>query len=129
MLYLFILVIVTFLCQFTSCLRKKANLDVQVFEKFDNISPDLSDRPTLTLIFTYWCPMAQSFMSEWDKLVKNYSGTNLFLNSIDADEHPDTVTALKVREFPTLILSKNGVSTEYTGQRNASAISRFIELS
>ena len=117
-------------CLFSDCfLCKVWPIKMQMREGFDSSMMKATTAPLLTLYYTSWCPMSVAMMKEWDKVTQIYLGTGMKTSAVDCDAEPEKMRAANVVGFPTIVLTRDGVSTEYTGIRQAPAIARFVELS
>ncbi len=99
-----------------------------VVEKFDDQTTDV-DRPTLTLYYVEWCPYSVQMMPEWNKLTQRLLGSQIIVRKVDADASPGLAQSEGVRAFPTVLLTKNGVTTTFEGERTADMMMRFVQLS
>ncbi|CAK0767731.1 hypothetical protein CVIRNUC_003490 [Coccomyxa viridis] len=99
-----------------------------VVEKFDDQTTDV-DRPTLTLYYVEWCPYSVQMMPEWNKLTQRLLGSQIIVRKVDADASPGLAQSEGVRAFPTILLTKNGVTTTFEGERTADMMMRFVQLS
>lgn len=84
--------------------------------------------PTLTLYYANWCVFSKDFMPTWDKIKQSLLGTQVKLIEIDMDADPAGTKAAKISSYPTIMFSKDGKVTEYTGELTEEAIRRFVEL-
>lgn len=98
---------------------KPLNLDNFVVEqpKIANI------KPSLTLYFIDGCMWCQKFKPTWKEL-KNKNIPNIDLISVDCDKNPND--CVNVPGYPYIIFEKNGVKTNYTGDRTLEDLIKFI---
>ena len=99
-----------------------------VVERFDDQTIDV-DRPTLTLYYVEWCPYSIQMMPEWNKLTQRLLGSQIIVHRVDADASPGLAQSNGVRAFPTVLLTKNGTTTIFEGERTADMMMRFVQLS
>jgi glutaredoxin len=94
-------------------------------EKFTNSSA------TLEYYYMQSCPHCNNFTPVWEELgrrVKN-EGISVSLKKYDlqAPENKVKVDKNKITGAPTIILEKNGKSTEYHGNRSVEGLLTFIQ--
>jgi len=94
-------------------------------EKFTNSSA------TLEYYYMQSCPHCNNFTPVWEELgrrVKN-DGISVSLKKYDlqAPENKVKVEKNKITGAPTIILEKNGKSTEYHGNRSVEGLLTFIQ--
>lgn len=94
-------------------------------EKFTNSSA------TLEYYYMQSCPHCNNFTPVWEELgrrVKN-DGLSVSLKKYDlqAPENKVKVDKNKITGAPTIILEKNGKSTEYHGNRSVEGLLTFIQ--
>jgi thioredoxin-like negative regulator of GroEL len=100
-----------------------------IVERFDDQGLADVDRPTLTLYYVEWCPFSVQMMPEWNKLTQRLLGSQINVSKVDADASPGQAQAEGVRAFPTVLLTKNGATTTFEGERTADMMMRFVQLS
>ena len=126
---LFCSVVLIFCCVISDCALFKIFSQKIVQEHFQDADTKMTNLPQLTLYYTTWCPFSIEIMKEWEKVAQMYLGTGMQITAVDCDMEPEKMKAANVSGFPTVVLTRNGVSTEYKGVRQAPAIARFVELS
>ncbi len=99
-----------------------------IVERFDDQATDV-DRPSLTLYYVEWCPYSVQMMPEWNKLTQRLLGSQIVVRKVDADASPGLAQSEGVRAFPTVLLTKNGATTTFEGERTADMMMRFVQLS
>ena len=73
-----------------------------------------------------WCGFCKAFDAEWHKVVAaGLPGVRL--TKVDADRDKPLVAALGVTGFPTVLMRRDGKSTEYRGARDADALIAAIK--
>lgn len=79
------------------------------------------------LYYAKWCGHCELFLPEWDKLVPIFDEKKIEHHKYEADENEKEVNAAGINKFPTIMITKNNVETDYNGPRTVKAIMDFIE--
>ena len=72
----------------------------------------------IELFSATWCPHCINFKGEWNKLEKEPIETIQY----DSDKDANKINERKITGFPTILLTKNGLSKKYVGERTAESI-------
>jgi len=78
-----------------------------------------------------WCGHCKTAAPEFHKLlaaspITLQDGTKATVKILDADKDKAELGTYKIRGFPTVLVVKDGQTTEYPGERTSSAIIDFI---
>lgn len=66
-----------------------------------------SELPVVVDIWASWCSPCKAIAPILDQLAEEYTG-KVEIAKIDADQNPDTVTAIGVTSIPTLVFYRGG---------------------
>jgi thiol-disulfide isomerase/thioredoxin len=86
---------------------------------------------TATLYYTEWCPHCKSVKPEWTQLKQALdgqviSGKAITIAAVDCEADKAAATAAGVKGFPTIQITVDGQTTDYTGDRTFAAFKAFI---
>jgi len=103
-------------------------IDISSSEKFNTL---IKEKPTLAQFFSPQCGYCKELEPEWDSMTsmlkKNYTG-DILLARIRGDMMENVKCHKKIKGFPTIFVLVNGEKNgEFTGDRNAGALLKFIE--
>lgn len=83
-----------------------------------------SQKYVLVNFFAPWCGHCKVFAPEFDKVAVDSSAV---VASVDAVSESELTERYDIKEYPTVLLvSRDGTSEEYTGERSAASISRWV---
>jgi thiol-disulfide isomerase/thioredoxin len=95
--------------------------------------PKSSDQSAhFVIYYTTWCPYSKSAMEVWMGMKDDYNnktinGTKLLMSEVDCDKEPNEADAKDVEEYPTIIITKDGVDHRLDGQPTKENIEAFIQ--
>ena len=103
-------------------------IDIPSSEKFNTL---IKEKPTLAQFFSPQCGYCKELKPEWDlmtsMLKENYTG-DIMLARIRGDMMENVDCYKKIKGFPTIFVLINGKKEdEFSGDRNAAALLKFIE--
>lgn len=87
---------------------------------------------SVTLYYAHWCGHCQVFKPEWAKLEKNVEehnkkvGKGIIKCVSKEDSQMTEADKAKISGFPTIVITKNGKSYTYQGERKADQIMREL---
>lgn len=78
-----------------------------------------------------WCGHCKKAAPEFQKLLGASpmtlkDGSKVVVKILDADKDKAEISKYKVRGYPTILIDSNGQTTEYPGERTASAVMDFL---
>ena len=78
-----------------------------------------------------WCGHCKKAAPEFQKLLGASpmtlkDGSKVTVKILDADKDKSEIGKYKVRGYPTILIDNNGQTTEYPGERTASAVMEFL---
>jgi len=78
-----------------------------------------------------WCGHCKKAAPEFQKLLGASpmtlkDGSKITVKILDADKDKSEIGKYKVRGYPTILIDNNGQTTEYPGERTASAVMEFL---
>jgi thiol-disulfide isomerase/thioredoxin len=78
-----------------------------------------------------WCGHCKKAAPEFQKLLGASpmtlkDGSKVTVKILDADKNKAEISKYKVRGYPTILIDNNGQTTEYPGERTASAVMDFL---
>lgn len=78
-----------------------------------------------------WCGHCKKAAPEFQKLLGASpmtlkDGSKIVVKILDADKDKAEIGKYKVRGYPTILIDSNGQTTEYPGERTASAVMDFL---
>lgn len=86
---------------------------------------------TLEYYYMQSCPHCTNFTPVWEELGRRVKNEKVKISlkkyDLQAPENKDRVDKNNVTGAPTIILQKDGKSSEYNGGRNVDAILKFIK--
>lgn len=84
---------------------------------------------TLTMYYADWCGHCQRAKPEFGKLgsTQTIGGKQVSIRLVNPETHPDDAVGVDIRGYPTIILKAGDKSTEYSGERNHSALLGFLQ--
>jgi len=91
-----------------------------------------NDDAVFRLIYVDWCGHCAHAKPEFDLLGKLYttsSGKNVVIEKINGDSQRDLVEKLDVdvRGYPTILLTANGVTKKYNGERTYEDFKNYLD--
>lgn len=93
----------------------------KIREKFSN------DQPKVTYFFLPECGWCKKFMPEWEKFEALAEKEGVKATKVNAQEKADVVTKKGITSFPTVIVEKSGKESEYSGERTAEDLLKFVK--
>lgn len=88
-----------------------------------------ADKPKVEYFYMNGCPWCDKFMPEWEKFTASASSSGINAEKFEASEAADKVDKYNIKGFPSIIITKNGSSTEYKGDRTANALTQAVQSS
>lgn len=90
-----------------------------------------SDDAVFRLIYVKWCSHCTVTKPEFDKLKEVYttsSGKNVRIEKLNGDTQRDLIDKLNidVRGYPTIVLTANGITKKYNGERTFEAFEQYL---
>jgi glutaredoxin len=79
-------------------------------------------KPTIILYKADWCGHCNKFKEVWKRMDKN----KYDLITYDSEKDSQLIKDNEIQGFPTIIIVKNGIKTEYNGNRTEKDINNFI---
>lgn len=108
-------------------------------EGFESTPEDLEDKiagqKSAVLFHADWCGHCKKFIPQWDKLSSTWEeqGNDVKLFKVECGkpsekkEHSEIMEKYNIKGYPTIMIFNNGSATEYTGNRDISAISEHLK--
>jgi thiol-disulfide isomerase/thioredoxin len=87
------------------------------------------DKTTVEYFYMESCPWCQKFMPEWQKFEDAAKAAGIDAKKAEASTAPDKIEMYNIHGFPTVMVTKNGKSEEYQGDRTADALMAFVKTS
>lgn len=82
---------------------------------------------TVTLYHAKWCPPCKAFFPIWKKAKDtNAFGNDIKMVSYEATANPDIMNQNDIKGFPTIRISRNNMTEEYTGARTIEGLRAAI---
>jgi thiol-disulfide isomerase/thioredoxin len=96
-----------------------------MYEGFEDASK------SLVICKADWCGHCKKAAPEFQKLLGASpmtlkDGSKITVKILDADKDKTEIGKYKVRGYPTILIDNNGQTTEYPGERTASAVMEFL---
>lgn len=103
-------------------------IDIQDSSHFEQQVIELSkQQPVLVDFWAEWCQPCKALIPLLSKLSNDYQGA-FILAKVNADEQQELVTAVGVRNLPTVKLFKNGVVVdEFSGAKSEEELRQFLD--
>lgn len=78
-----------------------------------------------------WCGHCKKAAPEFQKLLSASpmtlkDGSKIVVKILDADKDKSEISKYKVKGYPSILIDSNGQTTEYPGERTASAVIDFL---
>ena len=82
----------------------------------------------VTLFYVTWCPYSQAALTIWNEIKSTYSNPKYLIsfNEVDCKIQPDVASQYKIKEYPTIILTKNSLNYEYDASLSMDTFDLFI---
>lgn len=78
-------------------------------------------------IWATWCVPCKTISPMIDEISNEFKN-KVKVGKLDADPNPTTITEMKIRNVPTLVVYKNGIEVErHSGVTNKKDISKMLE--
>jgi protein disulfide-isomerase-like protein len=97
-------------------------------EEDDELSESVlqSPKPVTVLFYAKWCGHCKVLHPDWNKAAKqaNKDGKRMLKVNVgeNTPEHKKLMNQYNIKGFPTIIIFKDGIPTEYNGPRNVDAL-------
>lgn len=88
-----------------------------------------ADKPKVEYYYMNGCPWCDKFMPEWEKFEALAAASGVEAAKVEASEAPDKVDQYGIKGFPSVIVTRNGSSAEYKGERTADALMQSVKSS
>jgi thiol-disulfide isomerase/thioredoxin len=75
------------------------------------------------------CPWCEKFMPEWDNYQQQASAKGISCKKIEASDAGDDLSKYNIQGFPTVMIIRDGLATEYKGERTAAALMQATDIS
>lgn len=84
---------------------------------------------TVILVFADWCPHCQMFKPEWQKIKAHAPRIGFDTYEINDEQLSSATKDIRdlVQGFPTLLVRQDGNYQVYTGGRDASAVTDYVQ--
>lgn len=88
-----------------------------------------SEATEVTYFFLPECPWCKKFEPEWVEFEKKATAEGIQTKKVDGSDpkNKDLVVSKKIQGFPTVIVSKNGKESEYSGDRKADDLLKYVK--
>ena len=88
-----------------------------------------SSHASVILFYTQWCPHCKDTMKVWDSLRNIEFDPNLKLNyiKVDCDKDKEMATEYDIKEYPTIILERDGNKIVFDANLTNQTFSKFIK--
>jgi thiol-disulfide isomerase/thioredoxin len=84
--------------------------------------------PCMTLFYAPWCGWSKKMLPEWEKLENQAKRKNGFIvKKFNSDQHSDMMEKFGITGFPAIKLIKPNETIDYSGDRTAKQMMKFIE--
>ena len=113
--------------------RRKRAESKKEFKESKESKESFSDKAKtpvkFVMYYVSWCPHCKTAKPEWKKL-EDYASKSLpwaTVESIDCEKNPAAAEKNDIQYFPTILITKDGNSSEYEGPRVYADIKKFLE--
>ena len=79
----------------------------------------------LILFKAEWCGHCTRFLPVWNKMEKKYKSKYSF-TKYDSDKDSKTLESWGINSFPTIIIKKDNIASQYHGSRQESDIIKYV---
>lgn len=88
-----------------------------------------SGHANVILFYTNWCPHCKDTIKTWDSLNTIEFDPNLKLNylKIDCEKEKELATDYDIKEYPTIILEKDGKKIVFDANLTNESFAKFIQ--
>lgn len=91
---------------------------------------DVADKK-LVLYYTNWCGFCKALKPTWEELAEKYHGKQVgdrpvAILKVDAEAEPEKTKDLEIKDFPTVVLFKDGETVYYNGDRSLDSLVDFL---
>ncbi|XP_011310673.1 protein disulfide-isomerase TMX3-like [Fopius arisanus] len=79
----------------------------------------------LVMMYAPWCSHCQRLQPIWAHAAQNLAATSIQVGKLDCTKYTNVAQQFEVRGFPTILFTKGGKTTIYTGDRSHKEIVKF----
>lgn len=97
-----------------------------VYTRNREVFSDANSKTTVEYFYMNGCSWCSKFMPEWEKFEAVAPTVGVKATKTEASENPEKVSALGIKGFPTVIITKDGKSNEYNGARTSKALLEHV---
>ena len=80
----------------------------------------------VTLYHADWCGHCQKFKPVWKALTSLLDKKNIQYDDFEDNKNANEVAAANIQGFPTILISKNGETYQYNGDRSLDGLVREV---
>jgi thioredoxin-like negative regulator of GroEL len=83
---------------------------------------------SLILFYVTWCPYSQDALKTWNIIKNKYNNEKhlIIFSEIDCDKESELANTYNIKEYPTIILVKDGKNYEYDANLSEDSLHLFI---
>jgi len=89
------------------------------------VSESFTSNTVVTYYFLPGCPHCDDFKPEWDKFVAAVKTQKLPIDTTSVDGSKGNDAGIK--GFPTVLITKDGNTTTYSGDRTSDALIKYVQ--
>jgi len=83
---------------------------------------------SLILFYVTWCPHSQDALKTWNIIKNKYTNEKhlIVFSEVDCDKQSELANTYNIKEYPTIILVKEGKNYEYDANLSEDSLNLFI---
>lgn len=84
----------------------------------------------IILYYANWCPHCRAFKPTWEIIKKKLEGKNIIIEEYEDEKHGEIIerTQPPIKSYPTIRITINGHTKDYTGPRTEEDILRAMGI-
>ena len=101
--------------------------------KKQQVIPDDKKSCDVYFFYTAWCPYCKKARIEWDKVKPEWgnpvNGYTIQFKEVDCDINERLAEKYKIKDYPTILMVKDGIVTMFDAKPTVDLLSRFLTTS